>query len=269
MYFDVKGKQVFASTGGKSFNDSKPAIVFLHGSGFDHNVWDLRSLFPAFRDYAVLAPDLPGHTNSAGPPLESIESMADWLNDVIETLRARTLSVVAHSQGCLIALEYAARYPDKLRSVTFIASGLATPVNDDLLTAAEGDPEAAVAMMLSWGFSPAAQLHRGPIPGDSMLAAVRKMMYRNTSEALATDLKACNAYANGKQAAAKVGVATQVIVAGKDRMARGKATTELIEHLNDPEVAVIQESGHFVLQEVPDQCGALLKGFILSQNPTT
>jgi len=269
MYFDVKGKQVFATTGGKPFDNSKPTVVFLHGSGFDHTVWGLQSRFFAFRNYAVLVPDLPGHTNSAGPPLESIESMADWLNDVVETLDAKNLSIVAHSQGCLIALEYASRYPGRLRSVTFITSGLATPVNDFLLNAARKDPEAAVAMMLSWGFGPAGHLHQGPIPGNSMVAAGRKVMRGNTPNALATDLKACNDYANGKQAAAKVGGPIQVIVAGKDRMAPRKATTELIEHLSNPEVTLIPESGHIVPQEVPNQCRSLLKTFIFSNNPST
>jgi pimeloyl-ACP methyl ester carboxylesterase len=269
MYFDVDGKQVFASTGGKPFDSSKPTVIFLHGSGFDHTIWNLQSRFFAFRNYSVLVLDLPGHTHSDGPPLESIESMADWLNDVVEALDARDLSIVAHSQGCLIALEYASRYPDKLRSVTFITSGLATPVNDFLLNAAEKDPEAAVAMMLGWGYGPAGHLHQGPIPGNSMVAAGRKVMRGNTPDALATDLKACNAYANGKQAAAKVAGPIQVIVAGKDRMAPRKATNELIEHLTDPEVTLIPESGHIVPQEVPDLCRSLLKTFIFSNNPST
>jgi len=269
MYFDVKGKQVFATTGGKAFDNSKPTVIFLHGSGFDHTVWNLQARFLAFRNYSVVAAALPGHTHSEGPPLESIEAMADWLNDVVEALDARELSIVAHSQGCLVALEYASRYPDKLRSVTFITSGLATPVNDFLLNAAEKDPEAAVAMMLSWGFGPAGHLHQGPIPGNSMVTAGRKVMRGNTPDALATDLKACNAYANGKPAAAKVTGPIQVIVAGKDRMAPRKATAELIEHLSEPEVTVIPESGHIIPQEVPNQCRTLLKTFIFSNNPST
>ena len=29
MYFDVNGKQVFATTGGKPFDNSKPVVLFL------------------------------------------------------------------------------------------------------------------------------------------------------------------------------------------------------------------------------------------------
>lgn len=267
MYFDVGGKQVFATTGGKPFDNSKPAVIFLHGSGLDHVFWVLHSRFFAFRDYAVLVPDLPGHTNSAGPALTTIEAMADWLNDIVAVLGAKDISLVAHSQGCLIALEYASRYPERLRSVSFIASGLATPVNDFLLNAAENDPEAAIAMMLDWSFGSTGHLHQGSIPGNSMLGGGRKIMVGNVPAELATDLKACNNYANGKEAAAALTGPVQVIVGGKDRMAPRKATMELIEHLTDPEVTVIPESGHMVPQEVPNQCRALLKTFIFSNNP--
>jgi len=267
MYFEVDGKQVFATTGGKSFDNNKPTVIFLHGSGFDHTVWGLQSRFFALRNYAVLVPDLPGHTNSDGPALESIEAMADWLNDVVETLDAKDISLVAHSQGCLVALEFASQYPDRLRSVSFIASGLATPVNDVLLNAAEKDPEAAIAKMLSWGFGPARHLHQGPIPGDSMVAGACKVVRGNSPDALAADLNACNDYANGKAAAGGVSGPIQVIVAGKDRMAPRKSTMELIEHLADPEVTLIPESGHSIPQEVPNQCRALLRAFVFSNNP--
>jgi len=269
MYFDVKGKQVFATTGGKPFDKSQPVVVFLAGSALDHTVWVLQARFFAFRKYSVLALDLPGHTNSEGPALTSIEDMGDWLNDVVEALDIKNLSLVAHSQGCLTALEYASRYPDRLRSLSLIASGLATPVNDHLLNAANENPEAAIAMMIGWGFGPAGHLHQGPIPGNSMVAGGRKIMRRNVPKELATDLRACDAYKNGKNAAAKIDGPIQVILAGLDRMAPRKATAQLVEHLNDPEVHVIAGSGHMVPQEAPNKCRDLLKNFIFANNPAS
>lgn len=269
MYFDVAGKQVFATTGGKPFDNNKPAVIFLHGSGLDHTFWGLHSRFFAFRNYAVLVPDLPGHTHSEGPALTSIEAMGDWLNDVVQALGAKDVSLVAHSQGCLVALEFASRYPERLRSVSIIASGLATPVNDFLLNAARNDPDAAIGMMLGWGFGSAGHMHQGPIPGNSMVAGGRKVMFGNTPNELATDLEACNDYLGGKEAAAKVTGPIQVIVGGKDRMAPRQATAQLIERLANPEVTLIAKSGHMVPQEVPNQCRTLLKNFIFSNNPAT
>ncbi len=102
-----------------------------------------------------------------------------------------------------------------------------------------------------------------------MVAGGRKVMRRNVPDELATDLKACDAYQNGKVAAAKITSPIQVIIAGQDRMAPRKATTELVEYLNDAEVHIIPESGHMVPQEAPNKCRQLLKIFIFANNPAT
>ncbi len=266
MYFQVNSKKAFATTGGKPFDNSLPTVIFLHGSGLDHTFWGLHARFFAFRKYSVLALDFPGHTNSDGPPLASIEDMASWLTDVVEALDLSNISIVAHSQGCLTALEFASRFPQKLRSVSFIASGLATPVNAALINSAQNDPDAAIAMMMSWGFGSAGHLHQGPIPGNSMLAGGRSVMSGNVPNELATDLKACDAYQNGKAAAAKIRGPVQVILAGKDRMAPKKACMELVNHLADPEVHVVPRSGHMIPLEAPNTCRQLLKNFIFTNN---
>ena len=269
MYFDVNGKKVFATTGGKAFRHRQPVIIFLHGSALDHTFWGLHARFFAFRNYAVLVPDLPGHTNSQGPALDSIEHMADWLNAVITVLEVKNIPLVAHSQGCLTALEFASRYPRLLRSVSFIASGLETPVNAALIDAAENNPEAAIAMMISWGFGPAGHLFQGPIPGNSMMASGRKVMGINVPEALATDLIVCNSYQNGAMAAANIRTPVQVILGGRDRMAPRNAGMKLADALPDPKLDIIRSSGHMVPLEAPNICRNLLKKFIFSNNPAT
>ena len=92
---------------------------FPGGSALDHTFWGLHSRFFAFRNYSVLCLDTPGHTHSEGPALESIEELGDWVNDVVKLSTSTDVSIVAHSQGCLTALEYVSRYPDRVRSVVF------------------------------------------------------------------------------------------------------------------------------------------------------
>lgn len=269
MYFDVNGKSVFATTGGKPFDSNKPVVLFLSGSALDHTFWALQSRFFAFRQYSVLVLDTPGHTNSEGPELTTIEVLGDWVNDVVETLDADNISVVGHSQGCLTALEFVSRYPEKVRSVSLIGSGLATPVNAALIEAAENDPQAAIDMMISWGFGEAGHLHQGPIPGNSMAAGGWKTMYGNAPAGLATDLKACDAYKNGEEAAAKISCPHQVILAGKDRMTPRKAGMKLVEHLSNPEFHLIENSGHMIPLEAPNECRSLLRDFIFANNPAS
>jgi pimeloyl-ACP methyl ester carboxylesterase len=269
MYFDVKGKQVFATTGGKAFDNSKPVVLFLSGSALDHTFWALHSRFFAFKNYSVLCLDTPGHTNSEGPELTSIEALGDWVNNVVEALAADNISVVGHSQGCLTALEFVSRFPDNVRSVSFIGSGHATPVNPGLIAAAENDPDAAIDMMISWGFGEAGHLHQGPIPGNSMAAGGWKTMKRNSPSALAADLKACDVYKGGEGAAAKVVCPQQVILGGKDRMTPRKAGMKLVESLSAPECHLIENSGHMSPLEAPDKCRQLLRNFIFANNPAS
>ena len=105
MKFKVNNKEVFASTGGRPFDEKKPLIVFIHGSGLSHIVWSLHEQFYASQGFNALAIDLPGHGNSEGPCLDSIEKIADWLEKVFVMLKLNNLILVGHSQGCLEILE--------------------------------------------------------------------------------------------------------------------------------------------------------------------
>ena len=100
-----------------------------------------------------------------------------------------------------------------------------------------------------------------------MIDAGKKVMRGNVPGQLTADLKACNAYHNGEAAAAAITVPQQVILAGKDRMAPRKAGMALVEGLNNAEFHIIENSGHMLPIEVPDQCRQLLKEFIFRYNP--
>ena len=57
--FRIDGHDVFATTGGMSFDPRKPAVVFLHGAGFDRTVWRLQTRWFANHGRSVLADRIP------------------------------------------------------------------------------------------------------------------------------------------------------------------------------------------------------------------
>ena len=90
MLIEVNGHQVFAGTGGKIFDNKKPVIVYLHGSGFSHVAWaPLAGQFTQ-TGYSVLVLDFPGHGNSEGKVLTSIEDNALWLKDLLTVMELNT-----------------------------------------------------------------------------------------------------------------------------------------------------------------------------------
>src|SRR5581483_2524850 len=125
MQLSVNGVEVFAATGGKPFDKSLPAVVFLHGAGFDHSTWALHSRWFSHHGFSVLAPDLPGHGRSAGKPLPTIAAMADWTAAMLDAARSRQAKVIGHSMGSLIALETAARHKEKISSLCLIGTSAA------------------------------------------------------------------------------------------------------------------------------------------------
>ena len=103
--FTVDGRTVFATTGGTEFDPGKPAIVFLHGAGFDRTAWRLQTRWFAHHGRAVLAVDFPAHGWSDGPVLDSIPAMADWTARLIEAAGLKQAALVGHSMGALVALD--------------------------------------------------------------------------------------------------------------------------------------------------------------------
>ena len=104
MIFQVDNKNVFVSDSGQGIDKKKHTIVLLHGSGLSHIVWSLTEQYLSNQNYNVLAIDLPGHGNSEGDCLKSIEEISDWLEKVFKELNVSELTIIGHSQGCLEAL---------------------------------------------------------------------------------------------------------------------------------------------------------------------
>ena len=154
----VNGRQAFVATGGREFDASQPAVVLIHGAGFDHTAWALHSRWFAHNGFSVLVPDLPGHGRSAGPTLSSIAEMADWTAALLSATGATKAHLIGHSMGSLIALETAARHPDKVSALGLIGTAASMTVGPDLLKAAEANDQAAIDMVSIWGLGFSAEL---------------------------------------------------------------------------------------------------------------
>ena len=94
MIFQIENKNVYASDAGQDIDKKKDTIVFLHGSGLSHIVWSLTEQYLSNQGYNVLALDLPGHGNSKGDSLSSIEKIAEWLEKAINKIGINEFSIL-------------------------------------------------------------------------------------------------------------------------------------------------------------------------------
>ena len=260
MQLSVNGVEAFVATGGKPFDKSLPAVVFLHGAGFDHSTWALHSRWFAHHGFSVLAPDLPGHGRSSGKPLPTIADMADWTASLLDAAGASKARLIGHSMGSLIALETAARYPDKVSGLDLIGTAATMTVGPDLLKAAETNDPAAIDMVSIWGLGFKAELGGSLAPGLWMHQGAERVLQRCAPGVLYNDLAACNSYQNALAAAAQIKVPVTLILGERDMMTPAKAGKTLAAAIPNARTVVLPGAGHMMMVEQPDELLAALRG---------
>lgn len=249
----MDGRRVFVFTGHQEPDPERETVVFVHGVGQDHTVWVLPVRYFDRHDRNVVAVDLPGHGRSDGPPLESIEAMADWLVRLLDERSVRRASIVGHSMGSLVALDTAARYPERVRSIAMVGVSFPLRVNDVLMGAADHKSHDALDMLTYWGHSRRAQMGGNETPGIWVTGAYMRLLERAPPGTISTDLKACDTYDAGLAAAAVLEVPALLLLGARDVMTPVGGATELIEHLPEADTVIFDGAGHALLTERPDQ----------------
>jgi pimeloyl-ACP methyl ester carboxylesterase len=260
MLLTVNGTEIFVATGGRDFDPALPAIVLLHGAGFDHTTWALHTRWFAHHGFAVLAPDLPGHGRSSGNPLPTIADMADWTAALIAAAGATNARLVGHSMGSLIALETAARHPAKVSALNLIGTAATMTVGPDLLRAAEANDQAAIDMVSIWGLGFQAELGGSLAPGLWMHSGAQRVLEKCRPGVLFNDLSACNAYQGALAAAATITVPATLILGERDMMTPAKAGKALAAAIPHAKTIVLSGAGHMMMVERPDELLAALQG---------
>jgi len=258
MKLSVSGHEAFVATGGRDFDASLPAVVFLHGAGFDQSAWALHSRWFAHHGYGVLAPDLPGHGRSVGPALRSIAEMADWTVALLAAAGADKAHLVGHSMGSLIALDAAARHPQRVSALSLIGTAAAMTVGPDLLKAAEANDQGAIDMVSIWGLGFQAELGGSQAPGLWMHGGAQSTLQRCPPGVLFSDLAACNAYQDALSSAARIAVPTTLILGERDMMTPAKTGKVLAAAMPQSRTVILPGAGHMLMTERPDAVLAAL-----------
>jgi len=253
MILSVDGRQAYAYTGARAFAPGAHTLVFVHGGGLDHTVWLLQTRYLAHHGHGVLAPDLPGHGRSGGEPLSGIVEMADWVSRFMDAADVETATLIGHSMGSLVALETAARHPERAAGLIMLGGSVPMPVADALLHAAEANDHRAFDMVNVWGHGSRAQLGGNPSPGMWMMGGAIRLLERSRPGVLHNDLSACNRYDHGLDAAAGLTCPAHVVLGAEDRMTPAKSARALIRALPRVRVSTLEDCGHMMLAEKPDE----------------
>jgi pimeloyl-ACP methyl ester carboxylesterase len=112
------GHRISYRTGGRG-----PALLLLHGITNSSETWERVAPRLAER-FTVIAPDLLGHGNSATPRGDySLGAHASGARDVLTGLGVERATVVGHSLGGGIAMQFAYQFPERCERLVLVASG--------------------------------------------------------------------------------------------------------------------------------------------------
>lgn len=261
MDLSVQGSKVYAYTGGRPFDPALACVVFIHGAQHDHSVWILQSRYLAHHGHGVLAVDLPAHGRSSGAPLANIEAIADWVVATLDAAGVGEASLVGHSMGSLVALDCAARHPERVRRIVLVGAAFPMRVSDELLAATRDDEPLAQEMVNVWSHSAYAHYPSNPGPGFWVRGENLRLMQRQRRGVMHVDFKACNDYKAGAERARLVACPALFLLGRRDVMTPLRAGRELAGAIRGARVVELP-CGHNAMAEAPDQVLDALVGFL-------
>jgi pimeloyl-ACP methyl ester carboxylesterase len=114
----IYGQRVCFRRGGAG-----PVLLLLHGMGDSSRAW-IPAMRLLQRSYTVLAPDLPGHGSSSNPLGDySLGSHASSMRDLLDLLSIERVTVVGHSFGGGVAMQFAYQFPSRCERLVLVDAG--------------------------------------------------------------------------------------------------------------------------------------------------
>jgi len=249
--FTLDGQPVQIATGGRPFDGNVPTLVLIHGAGMDHTVWANQARAIAHAGRNVLAVDLPGHAGSAGPALDTIETMASWLWRLLDSLGVERAALAGHSMGSLVALEAGALGGERTRGLALLGTVPRMGVHPTMLESAEAGDHRVIDMMVGWSFGRQSLLGSVGTPGSYLPAGAERLLERGDRRIIGSDLAACAAYEGALAAAARITCPTRVILGAEDKMTPAAKAAPLASAIAGAKTLILARAGHMMMLETP------------------
>lgn len=118
MFIQLNGQILYYEKKGEA-----SPIILVHGNGESHEIFDVL-IAKLSKEYTVYAVDSRGHGQSASPKEFHYEDMAEDMAEFIDGLRIKKPAFYGFSDGAIIGLLLASKYPDKLSALIISGANL-------------------------------------------------------------------------------------------------------------------------------------------------
>ncbi|MBW2636671.1 MAG: alpha/beta hydrolase [Deltaproteobacteria bacterium] len=249
---EIEGLGIACRVNEEGFIRGRKNLVFVHGSGGDHAVWD--GQFDAMeKDFNMAALDLPGHGLSGGGGEEDVYRYVEWVRKAVEVLSMKDPVVVGHSLGAAVSLALALSSPGLLSGIVLAGGGARMPVSQMVFDGIRDNFQAFVEI------SPDFAVHREN--HENVKVLLQESFSRTRPEVFSGDFTACS----GFEIEGRLGdiiLPTLIVCGDKDMMMPPKFSEALHEKIEGARLEMIPLCGHFPMLEKSAAFTALIREFI-------
>ncbi len=222
-------------------------VVYIHGSGCDASIW--MNQLEELGGYAV---DLPNHGKSCFAEIRSVDDYAYFVAKFVKKILGKAM-IIGHSLGGAIVQKMCIDYEDVVKAAGLISTGARLRVLPEILQGLEKDPDETSKIIAEFSFV------------DSNLAKKYSKIFAERSKILLKDLTICDKfdmldkYRNDE---IKISCPTIIVVGRYDKLTPLKYSQFLNEKIKNSELYVVDNAGHMVMLEKPEEFNKILKNFI-------
>lgn len=227
-------------------------VLFIHGSGGNAGGWE--KVMEGLDGFHTLAIDLPGHGASEGDGKTSIPEYSEFVKDFSDALGLKEMVLGGHSLGGGIVLDFAVRFPQRLKGALLIGTGARLRVLPAALDLLKKMADGALPPKFEpWAFSEKAS--------PEVLAEGEEEWKKTSSRVRYYDMAACDRFdIIGEMD--KVKCPCLIVCGREDRLTPIKYSEFLMNKIAGSRMQIIEGAAHMPMLENPRALASVLAEFL-------
>ena len=225
----------------------KPTLLFIHGAGGNHKVWEYQ--LKVFKD--AIAIELAGHDVGIGK--STIDEYVEEVRRFCDEKGLRNIVMIGHSMGGAIAQKFALDHPEHLRAIVLVCTGAKLRVTPIIFDAIKKNYAQAVEFITELAFSDKAA-------SETKKKAAEEMM-KIRPDVTFGDFEACDTF-NIMNRLREMKIPALIVCGLEDHVTPVKYSQYLRDNISDSRLEMLADAGHMVMVERPEEFNEKLKKFI-------
>lgn len=236
-------------------------VILLHGFPMDRRIWDL--VIARLDNFDCIAPDLPGYGhNRNAAASHSIENYVEQVVALIESTTAGTAHIVGVSMGGMIAMMLAARYPNRVKSITVLHT--TASADDEKARTARSAAIEEIRRIGSGKFvREFANVLLSPATSPAVKDKFIAIMEGTSNETVCGGMEAIRDRPDLTDELYKISCPAQFVAGADDSRSTPELMSRIAALIPGAQFHVIADCGHISPLEKPAECTDLIRSFVL------